>query len=266
MSVEQAPNALPDPAKLFLETPLYEAIEIADTTQAKNYVWRLVWGSVAFDAYCTQCNKHSPFKTASRTYASQDREAAVEIGVFTHNIECHRVKSHKYTYIFFAGDTVLTKIGQWPSLEDISGADLEKYRPLLKKNFAELKRASGLASHGIGIGAFVYLRRIFERLIEQHHSERAEPVAGFSGLRMDEKIGALKSELPPALVRNKAAYSILSKGLHELDEETCRSYFPVVKAAIVQILEQDFQAREAAKAEKALQEEIAKIAGKIANS
>lgn len=78
-------------------------------------------------------------------------------------------------------------------------------------------------------------------------------------MRMDEKIDALKAVLPPALVKNKATYTILSKGLHELDERTCQLYFPVVRSAIIRILEQDFQRREADKAEAALAFQIAEI-------
>jgi len=108
-------------------------------------------------------------------------------------------------------------------MEDIAYADIEKYRSILgKQYFSELHRAGGLASHGIGIGAFVYLRRIFERLIFQHREEYdpgGTQIPNFATLRMDEKIEKLRSVLPAAVVRNKAAYAILSKGLHELSED-----------------------------------------------
>jgi hypothetical protein len=76
---------------------------------------------------------------------------------------------------------------------------------------------------------------------------------------MDEKIDALKAVLPPLLVKNRATYAILSKGLHQLDEKQCQLYFPVVRAAIITILEQDFQKREAEKAEAALADQINEI-------
>jgi hypothetical protein len=60
-------------------------------------------------------------------------------------------------------------------------------------------------------------------------------------------------------VRNKAVYGILSKGMHELDEETCLTAFPVVRAAIIQILEQDLEARNKARAEEELEREVAKL-------
>ncbi|WP_428151307.1 hypothetical protein [Brevundimonas sp.] len=263
MAEPLAAAALPEPAKLFLDTPLYEVFTIPNSDKGKGSVLTLVWGDVAFDAHCIHCGSHSPFKTAMRTYRAHDADQAVKIGFFDHTVECQRNKAHKYRYFFKTANMTLTKIGQWPSLEDVAGADIEKYRPLLKKHFGELKRATGLASHGIGIGSFVYLRRIFERLIWQHHDELPAPIEGFSGLRMDEKIGELKAVLPPALVKHKATYAILSKGLHELDEQTCLKYFPVVRAAIIQILEQDFRAREARLADETLAREIAAIHGEL---
>ena len=42
--------------------------------------------------------------------------------------------------------------------------------------------------------------------------------------------------LPEVLINNTTIYGILSKGIHELSEEECRKYFPVVKECIYQIL------------------------------
>tara|TARA_Y100000815_G_scaffold119339_1_gene107605 strand:+ start:1882 stop:2193 length:312 start_codon:yes stop_codon:yes gene_type:complete len=88
-------------------------------------------------------------------------------------------------------------------------------------------------------------------------------IAGFDSMRMNEKISALSSTLPAALVKNRAAYGILSKGIHELSEDDCRAFFPVVKAAIVQILEQELRAKEEAKAEAQLQREVEAIATRL---
>ena len=46
---------------------------------------------------------------------------------------------------------VLTKIGQYPSIADLSVAELKKYQKVLQADdYRELSRAIGLASHGIG--------------------------------------------------------------------------------------------------------------------
>lgn len=94
---------------------------------------------------------------------------------------------------------------------------------------------------------------------------QSKSIPKFDGMRMDERIAALKDVLPPALVENKAAYGILSVGIHELDETTCRKHFPVVRQAIIAILEQDLQKRSQEEEAKRLRSEIAKIAGEVGN-
>ena len=58
-----------------------------------------------------------------------------------------------------------------------------------------------------------------------------------SGLTItDEEIDALCKSMKEQAVKNATIYGILSKGIHELSEEECRKYFPVVKGCIYQIL------------------------------
>ena len=45
-----------------------------------------------------------------------------------------------------------------------------------------------------------------------------------------------QKQLQEMLIQNTTIYGILSKGIHELSEEECRKYFPVVKECIYQIL------------------------------
>lgn len=257
---------LPSIPHLLLDAPLYAHFAIADDPETRKGLQTLRKGSIQFDAYCIHCKRSSVFKTTRSVGGSGYGSGAVDQawmlknGQWAVEVHCVRNSTHSYQYYLALENAELRKIGQWPSVEDIAGADIEKYRSQLKDGyFKELKVATGLASHGVGIGSFVYLRRIFERLIYQHHTELPSPMDGFDTMRMDEKIHALKAVLPPALVKNKATYAILSKGLHELDEKTCQLYFPVVRSAIIRILEQDFQKREADKAEAALARDIAEI-------
>ena len=53
---------------------------------------------------------------------------------------------------------------------------------------------------------------------------------------MAERIKMLQGYLPEMLTKNTTIYGILSKGIHELSEDECRKYFPVVKKCIYQIL------------------------------
>ena len=133
-----------------------------------------------------------------------------------------------------------------------------------------MTRGIGLAAHGVGIGSFVYIRRVFENLIEEAHQLTKKDGGldedAYKKARMDEKIELLKNHLPDFLVENKVLYSILSKGIHELTEEECLQYFETVKIGIEQILDEKIiqkeKAEKAARAKESIQNAHGKINGK----
>lgn len=248
---------------LLIDAPLYKIFNISG-----EFAVKIVSLSYNFDAFCVYCNKESTFRELTSQKGLFTEGYALQPKFFSRAPTCTRDPSHVYIfYLYMMSEGRISKVGQFPSLEDITGPELRKYKNQLRGGyFQELTRANGLISHGIGIGSFVYLRRIFEKLIEDHRAEfekNGNIVEDFDKLRVDEKIEALKTVLPPALVKNRATYSILSSGIHALSEEECRIYYPVVKAAIIQILEQDFEARERQRVEQELEAAIAEIQGKI---
>lgn len=73
----------------------------------------------------------------------------------------------------------LSKIGQDPSPADVAKQNIRKYSSTLNEpNFSEFGRAIGLASHDIGIGSFLYVRGIFERLVNETAREVEPDVQG----------------------------------------------------------------------------------------
>ena len=65
-------------------------------------------------------------------------------------------------FFFRLWNNELEKIGQYPSLVDITNPGLKQYERLLgKERTGELRRAIELAAHDYGVGAFIYLRRVF---------------------------------------------------------------------------------------------------------
>ena len=115
----------------------------------------------------------------------------------------------------------MKKIGQYPSVADLSFPELKEYRKVMSKDDEkELKRAIGLYASGIGIGSYVYLRRIFERIIvtasHKAISDGKIKAEDFGVARVNEKIKMLSDYLPKSLVHNEAFYGIVSKGIHEL--------------------------------------------------
>lgn len=271
----------PSVQSLCLEQSLYAEVQLNPERDAR-YLELLKFGALQFDAHCVYCNKGSTFKTlsdrappdvaeiqrmanfndpAKKTY----HRLQLEGGQFALHLGCSRNPYHLYSYFFFYNQiqAILMKIGQTPSIEDVAGADIERYRKILGNEFAELRRATGLFAHGIGIGSFVYLRRIFETLVESARltaDPKGEREAEFKKMGMAERVKELAAHLPPAVVKYKETYGILSKGLHELTESECKKYFPIVRASIISMLEQRYEAAEKAKAAADLDRAVAAIA------
>ena len=162
----------------------------------------------------------------------------------------------------------MLKIGQYPSIADFHIYEIKQYDKLLSKDvLKEFTKAIGLAANGVGIGSFVYLRRIFENLIlesfEEAKQEGKVEEETFSRSRMDEKIELLEDYLPSFLVENKSIYSILSKGIHELDENTCLEYFETMKLGIEIILDQKLEKKKQKEKEEEAKKRIAQLNGKL---
>ena len=161
------------------------------------------------------------------------------------------------------------KIGQWPSTADFQIPQAEKYRKILgEEEYKEFTRGIGLSAHGVGIGSFVYLRRVFENLIEEAHQKAKTEDKSFSDeayarARMDDKIEMVQEYLPAFLVENRSLYVILSKGIHDLNEDECLQYFETVKIGIEQILDEKIIAKEKADKSAAARAAIQKAHGKI---
>lgn len=178
---------------------------------------------------------------------------------------CSMEATHMIDYFVLTHGNTMTKIGQYPSVADLAFPELKEYKKVVSTDdLRELRKAIGLYAQGIGIGAFVYVRRIFERLID-----KAKDMAitdgnldeeEYSRLRVVERIDLLKKYLPNALGSNKAFYGIVSKGIHELSEEDCIAYFPVVQEGIMLILRQWKAKQEEIETEQRLAASLSKIA------
>ncbi|MED4057207.1 hypothetical protein ACQRXC_28940 (plasmid) [Niallia taxi] len=193
-------------------------------------------------------------------------------GILNIELNCTAKEQHKFNIIFALDKKgYLTKIGQSPSIREFDNSS-KRYKSILKGKqnkqiIRELNTSTGLKSHGIGIGSFVYLRRIFERLIYGQYDillteNPTDNSEDFKNLRMAEKIEYLKDYLPKFLVSNKSLYSILSKGIHELSEQECLENYDTVYAAIIYILEQKLEIDEKNKREQEIQKNIQSILNK----
>jgi hypothetical protein len=234
------------------------------------------------DGYCPYCHKPSTFTSPASDAAARARLAnalrgGTEVGNGNFSraqhilcqqdkltITCARSESHSVQFVFRLDENMqLQKIGQFPSLADIAIDESKTYRTVLTpEDSSEFHKAIGLAAHGVGIGSVVYLRRIFERLIIRRFEE-FKTVEGWADddfpNRMADRVDFLRAHLPPFLVENSRIYSILSLGLHELDEEQCLRFFPILKASIIWILDEDKKKKEELQLRNSLKKAIAEF-------
>lgn len=233
---------LPSPEDFCLTVPLYE--EFGYDRDQPNPFFGLEHFEGVLDCFCQGCGRHSVFnRTNKPAYQEHHHSQNYVLPLW---FACSRDKGHKFCFIFHSHQGVLRKIGQYPSLADLAVPDLQKYRAVLgNEAYRELTRAVGLASHGVGVGAFVYLRRIFEGLIEKARqaaqAEEGWDAAAFDNARMDDKIAMLAHHLPRFLVENRAIYGIMSVGVHTLPEARCLEAFPVVRVGIELMLDEHLE-------------------------
>jgi hypothetical protein len=253
------------------EDQIIQILTFLDESSNKNSISSL-------DCFCKKCGKLTTFK--SRNSSKEILEAVYlkkkscdwydransdwnfhigpflefldEIEFFTRSFYCPREpkdKTHDIIIVFRVTEGKVTKIGQFPQLADLENSHLKKYNELDKEIFKELNRATGLSSHAIGIGAFVYLRRIIEKHIlypELDKLIQQEVITSEQVFSSDFKGKVLlaKDNLPSILVENPRIYSILSKGIHTLSERECVEMFQPVLLAIELILDERLEQKE----------------------
>lgn len=272
---ENNSNTLPSISDFYLNVPLYKSFTFSE--QQNNPLSGLPEFKGHIDCYCISCQKPSVFTTDNYVlkvdsgggYATTGggygtRRDDKNYRIVKHTFYCSRNKEHQLLFFFLIHDKTITKIGQYPSLADLATIEIRKYRSILGNDlWLEFSKAVGLTSHGIGIGAFVYLRRIFENLVEEAHQKQLAPNGWDEDLykksRMDKKISLLKHSLPDFLVENKSVYSILSKGIHELKEDECLGIFPKIKLGIELILDEKLEQLQREKKIKLASKEIGEL-------
>jgi len=226
--------------KWFTNLPLYKKVPLT-ASAAQGIAYTINTLSGCFDQYCPSCLQDANFRFSVDTaYSEGQRKLAMSItgpgGNSTVTLRdfskiaiCTRA-NHRQIYHYQAHDDGLVKVGQFPSMPDISLGHLKRYKKALPADDLQALRTSiGLHAHGVGAGAFVYLRRIFEGQVESARqvgsADSQWDDSTFSSLRMGERIQALKLHLPEVLVQNSSLYGILSEHIHSLSEEACLENF-----------------------------------------
>lgn len=271
--------------EFYVDFPIYKRIDISQIDE--KFIHELIFDDFTIDAYCISCNKNSTFKTIPRFNKDERKyflkhyhklfDKAEEIGLlknytgmiimggnekkdykdlsFIVKFQCTRNTEHELVYLVMIMDNHIIKVGQFPSFEDLKEYDYKKYYKILSRTrIEELKKALRCYSHGYGIGAYTYLRRIFEDQIITAYNENKDKLEitenDFKNLDMDDKIEKLKDYLPELLVKEKSLYKILSAGIHELSEEICLKHFDTIRIGLELILHQKVDIKEKEEREK----------------
>lgn len=262
---------------LLVTKGLYDAVDITvdDLEEMEKYLSENEFTGNTIDCYCVQCGTNRVFEFSDcKIYKNTGmvrnifddptvrvkkpkKEETFKSYLNRRYVQtycCTRDRQHSILFDLIVTDDKIIKIGQFPSVADLVVPEIEKYRSVLGKQYRELSKAVGLFAHGIGIGSFVYLRRIIENLIFDKFDQAKDKLGvskeDFSHQKFDVKIETLKEYLPLILVQNKNVYGIVSKGIHELSEDECISMFPFVKAGIELILDELIAEKERKEKEK----------------
>lgn len=270
---------MPSSEELLLESPLYRRFERDDSSIR---LLRDMLGPI--DVHCPLCRKNSVFSREDQT-PGQAMAGVVSTGhdglirpdefkpnTFSMHFKCSRVSDHKLHFHFRVDHDSIMKYGEYPSRIDRLHPDLQKYEKSLGDYFNDYRSAMMFQSHGFGIGAFVYLRRVFERVLRDVATKKYEATKSWSyddwrkGKRIEDVIKDLSAVLPDFLLDNKVLYGVLSKGIHDLDEEECLTAFPVVRAATEEILDDIIVSQQKAKRREGVSKQLQDVQSKLGKS
>lgn len=232
---------------------------------------------VRVECYCKECNKRRIFAFENSKIAF-DSLLCCSLGSGDDNSIYHKLSdidffslcaqadcNHKMIILFMKVDReTIMKVGQFPSIYDLDeNINNKKFLKVLGKEYADYyKRACSLYSFSTYIGALVYLRRIFEKLLldvfNTYSAELKIDLEDFQRERMEDKIKTLKSYLPSIMFEQgfNKIYTKISNGIHNLSEEECSKMFLVLKMGIEEILTEKMESEEKDKRIKELSKEL----------
>lgn len=276
-------------AKLLVDQGLYDSIEITpdDLDELTKYLSYDRNRDAKLEVYCPYCKTDRVFRIADEysdvlvdlspkanvgynrqvTYSKGDLFGRCLNRSYSLTFLCSFDSKHELLFNLVADEHSIMKVGQFPSIADLASSKTAQYRSVLGEQYTEYNRAIGLFAHGVGIGSFVYLRRIIERLVFNKFKETSNELKvteeDFKVMGFEQKIDLLKRHLPKVLVENKNIYGIISSGIHELSEDKCLSMFPIVRKGIDMILDDVLSEKKREGNEAELKQFVADATGEL---
>lgn len=268
-----------------LLTPLYKKIKIDGTAKVYNF---FPFNDIRVECYCKDCNTRRIFAFEDSKLALNSLLASSGPGSLTSGtlkIPKNTIESkladidfftfcaiadckHKMIIHFMKIDNeTIMKIGQIPSIYDLNeNINNKKFLNMLGKEYLNYyKSACSLYSFSTYIGALIYLRRIFEKLLIDVFNDNIDTLKmeykEFQKERMENKIKILKKYLPSIIFNQgfNTIYTKISDGVHNLTEDECSKMFLVLKMGIEEILTEKMENEEKKKRIQELEKELQNI-------
>ncbi len=235
--------------KIINEDLLLKAIgsEINVKSEDFEFLFPTYSKSIKVELYCPRCKEKRIFKCSDVTTAGYYLSKSVNEALIVHNNElliydfsCEYNHSFKVSFETL-GKGNLVKFGQYPSSMYFS----KEINDNIIKELDESEKEYYLLSikskeNNLNIASVVYLRRVFESLIEKAKNKSK---TDFTGMKTKDIIKQLvKENLLNEMLKStgyNVLYSLLSDGVHNLSEEECNEQFKLLKSAIEIILEDE---------------------------
>ncbi len=159
--------------QLLISDGLYSYLELTDNDP---FMHQMLDNELyaSFDLFCPYCKMVTTYqikqgKATNSGTASRYVTGLLKPNVIVLNAVCLRI-NHLISVVLYRTEKRLIKIGQYPSMADLALGELKDVAKSLNPvDRKELGRALGLFAHDAPLGAFVYLRRVFERMILRAH-------------------------------------------------------------------------------------------------
>lgn len=267
---------------LITKKPLYDKIDISN--MPKTEILDILFYKGPIDCFCPYCDEPSIFVKISNGNQGIREKALAENSfkpdtaanlfdkpeIFHLDFSCSRDPEHILNIIYKVEKKTIVKIGQSPSLFDIQKNDFKKYRKTLGNNFIDLHRALLFYYSNFGVASFTHFRRIIENYFLKNAYEIKRQQTDWNDTkykesRFVEKLDILKDSLPKTLIENPRLYSIVSKGIHELEEEECLLFFEAIKECIFSSLDDIIEENRKRKSQAKIKSELSRIDNKISN-
>ena len=247
----------------------YSKIEDSDLFKLFDYLGLVGDSNLITD--CIWCGGHFPFKFSISAFERNNPIYSLKVGIgsngsnlyihfetpnyITDNILTSSIETHfitidyyfsctnnkdfhnyymKLAILFSKEKVIVTKIGQFPENSSLGDFVSETYKKELRRiddSYIDYKNSEKSYKCGLYAGAYDYLRRVYEKMINYYLRKNQITVEKSWGAK--EKIKAIKHCFDKGIREYLYPfYNALSVGVHTMPEDECKENYNELKAII----------------------------------